>query len=356
VRAIPPSQPRDQLVASYAYDLPAGSIAQTPAERRHDARLLVVGEAVEQRRIADLPELLSPGDLLVVNDTRVLPVRLFARKPTGGAVEILLLRPTTDGGWQALVKPSSKVRPGTVVTLRRRGSEGEGPSIRVGEILGEGTRAVQGESSPLDEDLLNAWGELPLPPYIDRESLSPADRTRYQTVFAAHPGAVAAPTAGLHFSEELLTRLRARGIQIAQVTLHVGPGTFRPVRTDTLAEHPMHAESYRVPHATAQAVRDAEQRGGRIIAVGTTSCRSLEAWHRAGRPTDGAWRQTDLFLHPGAPAQLALSLLTNFHLPSSTLLMLVASFLGRERALALYEDALAAGYRFYSYGDAMLIL
>ncbi len=356
MRATPPTLPCDQLVASYAFDLPEGAIAQRPTASRHEARLLVPGDPTRHAAIADLPDLLAPGDLLVVNDTRVLPVRLFARKSTGGAVQILLLEPLAQGGWSAMVKPSAKVKAGTLVRLVRRGADEEGPLLRIRAATGEGTRAVEGVEQAIDEALLARWGELPLPPYIDRSEALAEDGERYQTVFAEHAGAVAAPTAGLHFSPELLTRLHARSIQIARVTLHVGPGTFQPVRSNTLAGHAMHAESYRVPLETARAVEAAEVRASRIVAVGTTSCRSLEAWHRAGRPTDSAWRRTNLFLHPGAPPELPLSLLTNFHLPGSTLLMLVSSLLGRERTLALYGEALAAGYRFYSYGDAMLIL
>lgn len=343
-------------MASYRYDLPPGQIAQVPAARRPDARLLVVDGGQDHRTVSDLPELLTPGDLLVVNDTRVLPVRLFATKPTGGAVQLVLLRPLAGGGWESLVKPSAKVKPGTLVTLRRRGDDAAGPTLVVGGTVGQGTRRVAGESCVLDEALLEAWGELPLPPYIERDALTAEDRERYQTIFAAHAGAVAAPTAGLHFSPDLLTRLGARGIPHAAVTLHVGPGTFQPVRSDTLDGHAMHSEAWRVPPATGRAVEETLARGNRVVAVGTTSMRTLESWHRAGRPRDGAWRQTDLFLHPAAPPQLPLSLLTNFHLPGSTLLMLVSSLLGRERTLALYGDALARGYRFYSYGDAMLIL
>ncbi len=356
VRPAPPPSPHDERVSSYAFDLPPSAIAQEPPPERHGARLMVVGEGVSHRGVADLPDLLAPGDLLVVNDTRVLPVRLFARKASGGAVELLLLEPLPDGAWRALVRPSAKVRPGTEVALERRGGATGGPTLVVGGAAGEGARSVAAADGPLDEALLSAWGELPLPPYIERPAPDPRDRERYQTVFAAHPGAVAAPTAGLHFSPPLLTRVHARGIRIAPVTLHVGSGTFRPVRAATLAGHAMHAEAWRVPPETAAAVADAEARGSRVVAVGTTSCRTLEAWHRAGRPVDGAWRRTDLFLHPGAPPTLPLSLLTNFHLPGSTLLMLVASLLGRERTLALYSDALEEGYRFFSYGDAMLIL
>lgn len=347
------SLPADALVASYGFDLPPGQIAQRPADRRDGARLLIAEGAVDAT-ILDLPGLLAPGDLLVVNDTRVLPAKLDAVKATGGRVQLLLLHPLDGGAWEALVKPSAKLRPGTTVRLRRRGEAGEGPRLVIGADLG-GTRRIEPLDEPLDEALLEAWGEMPLPPYIEREAPDPEDRERYQCVFADAPGAMAAPTAGLHFSEPLLAALAARGVELARVTLHVGAGTFGPVRSTTLAGHPMHAERYRVPPGTADAVAAVEARGGRLVAVGTTACRSLESWHRAGRPSDGAWRSTELFLHPGNPPQLPLGLLTNFHLPGSTLLMLVAAFLGRERALALYDTAVQRGYRFYSYGDALLI-
>ncbi len=341
-------------MASYRFDLPPEQIAQRPADRRDGARLLIARDAADAA-ILDLPSLLEPGDLLVVNDTRVLPAKLEAVKATGGRVQILLLHPLDGGAWDAMVKPSAKLRPGTVVRLRRRGSDQEGPQVVVGADLG-GTRRLEALDCPIDEALLEAWGEMPLPPYIARSAPDPADAERYQCVFAEQPGAVAAPTAGLHFTEELLASLAARGVELARVTLHVGPGTFQPVRSSTLEGHDMHSERYCVPAGTAAAVVSAQACGGRIIAVGTTACRSLESWQRAGRPTDGAWRETELFLHPANPPELQLGLLTNFHLPGSTLLMLVAAFLGRERALALYDTAVQRGYRFYSYGDALLIL
>ena len=345
--------PEDALLSSYRFELDPARIAQQPAARRSDSRLLVVNRAterVEHRRFHDLPDLLDPGDLLILNDSRVLPARLYGRKATGGRVEILLLEPLADGAWTALVRPSSRVKPGTSVTLERRGGDERGPPVVVGPEAGEGTRRIEG----VDAKVCEAWGEMPLPPYIDRVDGPRADdRERYQTVYAAHDGSVAAPTAGLHFSEALLGRLERRGLSRAPVTLHVGAGTFQPLRSERLDQAELHAESWRLPPRTAQAI---ESHRGRLVAVGTTGCRTLESWHRVGRPTDGVARSTRLFLHPGDPPRLPMCLLTNFHLPGSSLVTLVAAFLGRERTLDLYRQAIDLDYRFYSYGDAMLIL
>lgn len=347
----------DLLLSSYDFALPASSIAQVPAERRDGSRLLVArrdGAGHEGRAFTDLTSLLSPGDLLVVNDTKVLPARLTARRDTGGAVRLLALAPQADG-WRCMVKPSAKVKPGESITLVDRATDEAGPRIVVGEVLDGGARLVRAEDGDLPS-LMERWGEMPLPPYIERAAPDAADRERYQTLFAAHEGAVAAPTAGLHFTPDILAALAARDISHACVTLHVGAGTFAPVRVEELDRHAMHTEPYAVPPATAEAIAATEARGGRIVCVGTTSARSLESWHRAGRPTDGALRPTDLFLHPGDPPTLDFALLTNFHLPKSTLVVLVASILGRERTLALYRHAVDAGYRFFSYGDACLFL
>jgi len=352
----------DDLLSKYQFELPERAIAQRPCESRDGSRLLSVmrsEEGSQDLAFTDLVDLLSPGDLVVVNDTQVLPARLSARKETsGGRLEILLIEPRADGSWAALVRPSSRVRPGTRVVLERRGdaSAQRGPTLVVGDVLDNGRRVVTADQVDI-LDAASSWGEMPLPPYIHRET-GPhgADLERYQTVFAAVPGAVAAPTAGLHFSEGVLASLRNKGVELARVTLHVGPGTFQPVRNEHIGEHSMHSEPYCVPPATADSIAACEARGGRLLAVGTTVCRSLESWHRAGRPADGKVRSTNLFLRPGHEARLELSLLTNFHLPGSTLLMLVASFLGRERTLNLYRQSVEKGYRFFSYGDAMLIL
>ncbi|MCO4770901.1 MAG: tRNA preQ1(34) S-adenosylmethionine ribosyltransferase-isomerase QueA [Deltaproteobacteria bacterium] len=349
----------DSLLSSYDFALPREAIAQYPSDARGGSRLLVAsqgGGPAQDCVFTDLPTFLEAGDLVLLNDTRVLAARLTARRTTGGAVRLLALEPTGDGAWRCLVKPSAKVKVGETVQVERRGTGEVGPSLEVGERAEGGARLVRCPGQSMAE-VMEVWGEMPLPPYIERaEGPEATDRLRYQTVFAAHDGAVAAPTAGLHFDERSLEALRAKGVEIAYVTLHVGAGTFAPVREDELTAHEMHGEHYRVAPATAEAITAAEQRSARIVCVGTTSARSLESWHRAGRPTDGAMRSTHLFLRPGDGPQISFSLLTNFHLPKSTLVVLVASLLGRERTLSLYEHALASGYRFYSYGDACLFL
>ncbi len=352
----------DQLRSGYEFDLDPSCIAQEPAESRDGSRLLSVSRedaGSSDLLFTDLPDLLGPSDLIVVNDTRVIPARLRGhREHTGGRVEILLVEPRGDGTWAALVRPSAKLKQGARVRLEAAGpSDSRGaPVVVIGSQLPDGRREVRAIGWDLGE-LAQTFGEMPLPPYIDRsDGARSEDALRYQTLFATELGAVAAPTAGLHFSEAVLARLDERGIERASVTLHVGPGTFQPVRCDRLAEHVMHTERYQVPVATAQKIQECEARGGRVLAIGTTVCRTLESWHRMGRPHDGAMRKTSLFLRPGHSANMRLSLLTNFHLPSSTLVMLVASFLGRERTLGLYRQAAEKGYRFFSYGDAMLIL
>lgn len=351
--------PLDDLLSGYSFELPNDRIAQHPPRRRDEARLLVVDRSAGGQRdlsFQHLPDLLDPGDLLVVNDVRVSPARLYTRKSTGGLVEVLVLHPLADGARLALVRGSAKIQPGTNLRVTRRGDGALGPSLIIGDVLGAGRSVRVADPTVKLSTVLEDWGEMPLPPYIAREQSDPRDRDRYQTVFAREGGAAAAPTAGLHFTAEVLQRLEDRGVGLARVTLDVGAGTFRPVQTERLSDHPMHAERYVVPPETAAAVEDTERRGGRVVAVGTTSCRSLESWHRLGRPQDGLPRETRLFLRPGDPPQLDLGLITNFHLPKSTLIALVASFLGRERTLALYRHALDAGYRFYSYGDASILL
>ncbi len=344
----------DDRVDAYSFDLPSDRIAQRPPDARDAGRMLVVaGDGWSDGAFVDLPSHLKAGDLLVVNDARVLPARLTARKVTGGAVRILLVDPLTDGDWSAMVKPSARLRPGTAVTLERRSDGEPGPRIVIDEPLSGGLRRVTG----IPEDAVERFGEMPLPPYIDRsDGPLDLDRERYQTVYAERQGAVAAPTAGLHFTPDVLARLDAKGVQVARTTLQVGLGTFLPVRGERLSEVELHAERWSVPPETAEAIAACEARGGRLLAVGTTSCRTLESWHRCGRPTDGAWRSTRLFLHPGDRPTLAMSLLTNLHLPGSSLVMLVAAFVGRRRILDLYARAADLGYRFYSYGDAMLLL
>jgi len=342
------------LVELLDFELPPGLIAQRPLAERDGARLLHLGPAgLADRQVVELPELLAPGSLLVVNDTRVLPARLLGhREPTGGAVELLLLSRREGPGerWACLGRSSKPLRPGTRLTLGGgaveavvEGQEGEG-------VLVAALTTAGGE--PLRE-ALERVGHMPLPPYVERAD-DEADRERYQTVFAEKPGAVAAPTAGLHLSSPLLSALRARGCSVASVTLHVGLGTFRPVKVDDLDEHPMHEEWCEVPQATVDAVAEARGRGVPVVAVGTTVVRALESAAAGGALEAGA-RSTRLLIQPGYTFRVVDALFTNFHLPRSTLLALVAAFGGYERVLAAYRHAVARGYRFFSYGDAMLL-
>jgi S-adenosylmethionine:tRNA ribosyltransferase-isomerase len=318
----------------YGYRLPDAQIAQRPTEPRAAARLLdALGGEVVHRRVADLPELLGPGDLLVVNDSRVLPARLRLQKGSGGKVEVLLLEQRSDGSWEALVRPGRRVPPGTVLVR----ADGQ-PVVEVEDRLVEGRRLVRLLAEGVPEHL----GTVALPPYI-HEPLE--DPERYQTVYAARPGSVAAPTAGLHLTNEVLDACRERGADLATVDLAVGLGTFRPISTERVEDHRMHAERYDVPAATMDACRDAR----RVVAVGTTTLRALESAARgalAGR--------TELFVTPGFEFKVVDVLLTNFHLPHSSLLVLLAAFCG-ERWRDLYEVALAEGYRFLSFGDAMVV-
>jgi len=355
-------------LADFDYELPPDLIAQQPAERRDAARLFVhsiARDASEHRGVRDLPELLRPADLLVLNDTRVRRARLHARRASGGRVELLLLEPEAGGGaWRALARPSARLRAGEELELERaslrvhlleRLEQGGAPSAQWRIAL----RAAA-STEPVDvEAALEQHGELPLPPYIERGGASDAravvDRERYQTVYARSLGAVAAPTAGLHFTPELLAALAARGIASASLTLHVGLGTFQPVQAEDVREHAMHAERYELPQSTVDAIDACRARGGRVIAVGTTSCRVLESCAAADGTLRAGSGSTRLFLVPGSPLRVIDALLTNFHLPRSTLLMLVSAFAGRERVLRLYREAIERRYRFYSYGDAMLL-
>lgn len=347
-------------VALFDFELSPGQIAQRPAERRDVSRLLVLerasGAIRAHGRVADLPELLSPGDLLVTNDTRVFPARLLGRRdPSGGAVECLLLRRLDRERWEALVHPGQKLKPGKLMVF-------EGPGMVLhGEILerhfhGRRTIRLWAEGGLDAEPVIDAIGHIPLPPYIHRSD-EREDRERYQTVFARARGSVAAPTAGLHFTSELLDRLEARGVERAEVTLHVGYGTFKPVHAEHVEEHRVDEEVYDIPEEAAARIERARRGGRRVIAVGTTTTRALEAAAIEGRGRVTAGRAaTGLFIYPGFDFQVIGGLFTNFHLPRSSLLMLVSAFAGRERVLAAYQEAVARGYRFYSYGDAMLIL
>jgi S-adenosylmethionine:tRNA ribosyltransferase-isomerase len=334
------------------FALPPDAIAQEPIAPRDAARLLVLDRATGARhhaRVRDLPDLLRPGDLLVRNATRVLAARLRGRRSSGGALEALLLAEGAHGRFRALVRGSGRLKIGEKLRFSRRDLAAD---AEVTELAADGTveLAFAAGVSPY------ALGEAPLPPYIRRSEPRADDDERYQTVYARVPGAVAAPTAGLHFTPELFAALAARGIASAEVILHVGPGTFRPVREEDLAANRLHAERYELPAAAAEAIVAARARGGRVVAIGTTSARVLEhAARDDGTVAPGAG-ETEILLRPGVRFRAVDALLTNFHLPRSSLLLLVAAFAGRNAVLDAYADALARGYRFYSYGDAMLLL
>lgn len=341
-------------VEAYRYPLPESLIAQDPTEPRDGSRLLVFrrGSGVVGHRIfRDVEDLLRPGDLLVLNDTRVRPARLWGRKTTSARVELLILHPLGDdeGRWASLVRPGRKVPPGTLLALE------DGTEVRVEDRLEEGLRALRFPPGTDPTSLFHRLGEMPLPPYITR-SRAPAER--YQTVYARddREGSAAAPTAGLHFTPELLERLQARGVERAFVTLDVGLGTFRPVQTQRVEDHVMHRERCALPPETAEALRRTRARGGRVVAVGTTVVRTLESFARDGGDLQPGERDTRLFIRPGFPFRVVDGLVTNFHLPESTLLMLVAAFGGYEPVMEAYRIAVEERYRFFSFGDAMILL
>ena len=343
----------------FDYHLPPGRIAQRPVEPRDSSRLLTLRRAdggIEHRRFRDLPEYLRAGDLMVFNRSRVIPARLHGREQqSGAAVEILLVRRLEPGIWQALGRPGRRLRPGAEVAITAANAATNRTPVRIAIVAAHenGLRTV----TVSDETALDGVGELPLPPYIKE---TPADPERYQTIYADAPGSVAAPTAGLHFTDRMLDEIRAAGISIAWVTLHVGLDTFRPVRGEDIGQHQIHTEWYELPADTAAAINKTRARGGRVIAVGTTTVRTLE---QAGQDAAAAQRPTlaaatgdaDLFILPGHQFRVVDAMLTNFHLPRSTLLMLVSAFAGREQVLAAYREAIVAEYRFYSFGDAMLL-
>ncbi len=354
--------------ADFHFNLPPELIAQQPAARRDGSRLLVLARnsgKVEHRRFSDLPDFFQPGDVLVLNNSRVIPARLRgANAKTGGQFEILLLEENAQNDWWTMLRPGKRARVGTRIEIRNQKSEIRNITATVTGMNAEGHRrlAFSGTANIFNE--LDSLGEIPLPPYIERHGELAADRERYQTVFAQPSGSVAAPTAGLHFTPELLEKIRARGVKICFVTLHVGAGTFLPVKTQNVAEHKMHAERFEIGEDTVSAVNAAKESGCRVIAVGTTTVRTLEtvARQNAGKLNVYA-DKTDIFLFPPAEFQIVDALLTNFHLPESTLLMLVSAFAapgekfrGRELVLAAYAEAIRERYRFFSYGDAMLIL
>jgi len=362
-----PADP-DFSLAAYDYELPAANIAQEPASRRDSSRLLVLDVPAGTNRdlgFVDLLDFLAPGDLLVVNNTRVFPARLHGRKESGGKVELLILEypvtaefssPQGCGGWQqvevvGLLRSSKRPRPGSRLFFAENLQAG------VVELLADGKVRVllrhRGELAPL----LERYGQMPLPPYIHRgQGETAEDRQRYQTVYAEIPGAVAAPTAGLHFTPELLARIRGMGVRLAEVTLHVGYGTFAPVRAADIREHAIHAEYLIVPEQTAALVNETKEAGGRVWAVGTTSVRALESAADAAGTVSAASGACDLYICPGYDFRVVDNLITNFHLPRSSLLFLVSALTGRERLLAAYREAVERGYRFYSYGDAMAVI
>jgi S-adenosylmethionine:tRNA ribosyltransferase-isomerase len=343
----------DLLLANYLYDLPEALIAQVPVTPRDRSRLLVVEPAdCQHRQFADLAELLQPGDLLVFNDTKVIPARLLGKKSTGANVEVLLLEAESDNIWTALVKPGRKVLIGNQLVFQAAGQ----PDL-VAEVLdrlpatgGRRLRFQVPGDRPLLE-VLDHYGEIPFPPYVTDRT---ASIEQYQTVYARNPGSVAAPTAGLHFTPELLERLGDRGIAQAHVTLHVGIGTFRPITAETITDHTMHSEWLTVSAATAEQILATKAQGGRVVAVGTTTVRALETAAQSGE-IQAYSGSTNIFIYPGYCWQVVDSLITNFHLPGSSLLLLVGAAIGRQRLLDVYETAIDRQYRFYSFGDAMFI-
>ena len=336
-------------LSDFMYDLPEARIAQTPVEPRDHSRLMVIHRdtgAIEHRHFYDIIDYLNPGDCLVINETKVIPARLYGERPTGGAVEVLLLKQLGPKRWETLVRPGKKLKPGAEVLF------GDGRlKCRVLETTDVGGRIVEFECEGSFEAALDALGEMPLPPYI-HEKLQ--DKNRYQTVYAKQDGSAAAPTAGLHFTPGLMDRIRARGVDIVPVLLHVGLGTFRPVKVENIEEHEMHSEYFEVTREAADRVNAARARGGRIIAVGTTSVRTLESAAEGGRLVSKRG-DTNIFIKPGYRFQLVDALITNCHLPGSTLIMLVSALWDRERILEAYKTAVENEYRFFSFGDAMFI-
>ena len=336
--------------ADFYFDLPEELIAQTPLERRDASRLLCLDRwsgAREHRIFSELPELLQPGDCLVMNDSRVLPARLMGMRETGGVVEVLLLRDLGGGRWECLTRPGRKTRPGTRLIFGNGELEAE-----VLEVAEGGNRIVEFKYEGIFLEVLERLGKMPLPPYIKVEL---EDGERYQTVYSKEPGSAAAPTAGLHFTKELLARIADRGVRECFVTLHVGLGTFRPVKAEDIEEHEMHSEFCIMPEETARVITETKRSGGRVVCVGTTSCRTVESFANEDGTMDAKSGWTNIFIYPGYRFKCMDALVTNFHLPESTLIMLVSAFAGRENVLAAYEEAVRERYRFFSFGDAMFI-
>ena len=346
--------------SDFYYDLPKELIAQDPLADRSSSRLMILNRRtgeVRHRHFYEIGQFLRKGDCLVINNTKVIPARLFGkREGTGGAVEVLLLKRLSEDVWETLVRPGRKCRPGQRLVF------GDGRlAAEVTEVAEDGNRHIRFFFDGIFEEILDSLGEMPLPPYITHAL---QDKRRYQTVYAKHDGSAAAPTAGLHFTPELLASLKEQGVRIAEITLHVGLGTFRPVKVEEVTDHRMHSEYYEISEEAAEAINRAKREGGRIVAVGTTSTRTLETVARdcarsreSGEPgivrPAGGW--TDIFIYPGYVFRCVDALITNFHLPESTLLMLVSAFAGKEHVMAAYEEAVREKYRFFSFGDAMFI-
>ena len=337
--------------SDFYYDLPEELIAQDPLEDRSSSRLMMLDKETgktEHHVFREIIDELNPGDCLVINDTKVIPARLIgAKEDTGAKIEVLLLKRGADDVWETLVKPGKKARPGARISF--------GDGLLVGEVMDvveEGNRLIHFEYEGIFEEILDQLGQMPLPPYITHQL---QDKDRYNTVYAVHSGSAAAPTAGLHFTPELLEEIRAKGVEIAPVTLHVGLGTFRPVKTENILEHHMHSEFYTVTQEAADKINTARKNGGKIIAVGTTSTRTLESVGTEDGTVKAGSGWTQIFIYPGYQFKVIDALITNFHLPESTLVMLVSALAGREHVLAAYEEAVNEKYRFFSFGDAMLI-
>ena len=337
--------------SDFYYDLPQELIAQDPLEDRSSSRLMVLDKKtgqVEHRIFRDIVDYLNPGDCLVVNNTKVIPARLMGvKEDTGAHIEVLLLKRKADNVWETLVKPGKKARPGARIDF------GDGLlKAEVLEVVDEGNRLIRFEFDGIFEEILDKLGQMPLPPYITHQL---KDKNRYQTVYAKHEGSAAAPTAGLHFTPELLEKIQEKGIKLAHVTLHVGLGTFRPVKVDDVTQHHMHSEFYMVEEEQARLINETKAAGGRVICVGTTSCRTLESATGEDGILKAGSGWTEIFIYPGYRFKIMDALITNFHLPESTLLMLVSAFADKEKIMKAYEEAVRERYRFFSFGDAMFI-
>lgn len=337
--------------ADFYYDLPEELIAQDPLQDRASSRLMLLNKETGEREHTDFHHIidyLNPGDCLVLNDTKVIPARLIGQKEdTGGKVEVLLLKRKQDNVWETLVKPGKKARPGAKLVF------GDGIlKAEVLEVVEEGNRLIQFSYDGIFEEVLDQLGQMPLPPYITHEL---KDKNRYQTVYAKYEGSAAAPTAGLHFTEELLKAIQDKGVSIARVTLHVGLGTFRPVKVDDVTKHHMHTEYYRVTKEAADQINQTKENGGRVICVGTTSCRTIESAASEDGTVQAGEGDTSIFIYPGYRFKVLDCLITNFHLPESTLLMLVSALAGKDHIMSAYQEAVEMKYRFFSFGDAMFI-